>query len=703
MPTTNGDTIDSDFPVLPQRIDRLQTLNEIGRVMSATLDLPTLYETIYRQIGRVMDATQFFIALREEHDGRIKVPYLREDGTLLLDQEQPVDDSLTGRIIDGGTAVLFRTSEEYEEVVRSFGLTPSIVGEKDSESGIFVPLHTGSRSIGALTVQSPRPHAYVAEDVQMLSVLASQAAVAITNGRLYADSEQNARQMQTLLAIAQDISRSLELATVLDSILDSIREVIPFHSASMLLADKAGTQLEVIGTVGTAAERRAPETKLPSDSGVIGKVFTTGQSLIVQDVRQFEAQVGEYSSGIHANMAVPLQRGGSVIGVLEVERFDAKGFSSSELDVLTLFASQAAIAIENARLFAEQQERVNELQAIQNIVQHLTPLDDVHTIAKLISNELTHLIDYNICGVFAVDPDDQALLPIVFDGADFPLTRINLGEGLTGWVALHGTSALVPVSTADDRVAVIPGSPDRVESLISAPLIYQGRVQGVITLSKLGVAQFDHNSLRLLEIIAAQTAIAFDRARLYTELHTDAATDSLTRLYNRRYLLDRLTEERSRAHRTHHALAAIMMDIDRFKAVNDRYGHDAGDVVLIEIARLLREQVRTEDIVARYGGEEFCLLVPEMPEEEARAMAERLRARIASHELPEEAGVKHVTVSVGIAASHAADTGSEMVTRADLAMYRAKTRGGNIVSVSDSRRHPNPDVTEQSETLDEIG
>ena len=102
----------------------------------------------------------------------------------------------------------------------------------------------------------------------------------------------------------------------------------------------------------------------------------------------------------------------------------------------------------------------------------------------------------------------------------------------------------------------------------------------MITLSKLGVNQFDENSLRLLEIIAAQTAIAFDRARLYDELRTEAITDSLTKLYNRRYLLERFKEEKSRAIRNRHTLAAIMLDIDTFKRVNDRYGHDAGDVVL---------------------------------------------------------------------------------------------------------------------------
>ena len=126
-----------------------------------------------------------------------------------------------------------------------------------------------------------------------------------------------------------------------------------------------------------------------------------------------------------------------------------------------------------------------------------------------------------------------------------------------------------------------------------------------------------------------------------------------------------------------------MLDLDRFKAVNDRYGHDAGDVVLGELAQLLRSMMRAEDIVARYGGEEFCLLVPEITMQEARLLAERLRHAVAAYAFPEAAGIRHLTVSVGVAAWHPEDRGSEVVSRADAAMYRVKAAGGDGVCVID--------------------
>jgi diguanylate cyclase (GGDEF)-like protein len=125
-----------------------------------------------------------------------------------------------------------------------------------------------------------------------------------------------------------------------------------------------------------------------------------------------------------------------------------------------------------------------------------------------------------------------------------------------------------------------------------------------------------------------------------------------------------------------------MLDLDKFKGVNDRFGHDAGDAVLAAVAQVIRQVVRAEDIVARYGGEEFCVLVPEIPPGEAEQVAERLRARIARTRLPAEAGISRVTVSVGVAHRAGEDTTTELFSRADAAMYQAKRAGGNAVCIA---------------------
>lgn len=127
-----------------------------------------------------------------------------------------------------------------------------------------------------------------------------------------------------------------------------------------------------------------------------------------------------------------------------------------------------------------------------------------------------------------------------------------------------------------------------------------------------------------------------------------------------------------------------MLDIDKFKHVNDTYGHDAGDVVLQELAILVRHQVRTEDIVARWGGEEFCILLPESSIAEAEFMARRVCQALAEHRLPLAAGADRVTASLGVASSWGSDVGEELFSRADAAMYRVKAAGGNGIALADA-------------------
>jgi diguanylate cyclase (GGDEF)-like protein len=534
-------------------------------------------------------------------------------------------------------------------------------------------------------VQTLRPDAYTEDDVQTLSVIAAQAAVAIENARLYAESQRAVRQNEVLLEVARTITSSLDLPSVLDAILTGMAEVVPYYIAAILLPDRAKGHLDLVGAGGEDAEQRRRNIKIPIGQGITGKAFETGEPILLPDVHRFADYIGGRQE-VHSEMAVPLNRGDSVIGVLDVERREIDAFSSEELNLLLLFASQAAIAIENAHLFSEQRDRVFELQTIQSIVQELTALDDAQEIASLINRELRRLIDYHTCRIFLYEPRDQMLHPLLVEPAMHGV-RLRMGEGLTGWIALYNQPALVANVLEDSRASYLPGTPLRAESMIGVPLVYEGRVRGVIALTKLGPNQFDENALRLLEIVAAQTAIALDRARLYDELRTQAITDELTKLYNRRYVLERLKEERSRALRNKRSLVAMMIDIDKFKLVNDTYGHDAGDIVLQDLSTVVRAVVRAEDVVSRYGGEEFCVLLPEISLESAVQVAERLRGVIARRRLPDAAGAVRISASLGVALLTPEQDEAGLLSQADRAMYEAKRAGGNRVCAFDGRRY----------------
>ncbi|MGH2442063.1 MAG: diguanylate cyclase [Chloroflexota bacterium] len=669
------------FATVPRR-DRLETLSQISRAVSSTLDLHTLYETIYTEISRVMDATMFSIAVLDPDRDLVALPYIREDGNLLVGEQIPFGGNVTSLVIKRGSSLSFGTHHEYRAFAGNNGLPAINVGENEGEAVLFVPMHTGSRTIGTLSVESNRPDAYAEEDLETLTIIASQAAVAIENARLYARSQNSIRQMRVLLHVAQTINQSLDLQTVLQAILASMREVMPYEVAAILLPDFRNKTLDIVDSVrahGESVTGKLAEIKVPIGEGVSGKVFSTGLPIIVPDVRQFAGFVDHGIPGVLCEMAVPLQRGDSVVGVLDVGRNGTNAFLPDEVNLLSLFASQAAIAIENARLFEQQRRRVEELQTVQTVVQKLTPLHDRKEIAQVIDLELKRLIDYHACRVYLMDDQESELIPIIL--GDTETAKVLIHQGFAGWIATEGRADIIFNTLEDSRPAYIPGTPRRDESMVGAPLVYEGRVRGVITLSKLGAGQFDENSQRLLEIVAAQVAIAFDRARLYEELRHDAITDPLVKLWNRRFLIERYREERQRALRNGRPLAALMVDIDKFKLVNDTYGHLAGDIVLQELSALIRSHMRTEDLVARYGGEEFCVLLPDTTSGAALIAAERLRWAVEHYRFPITAGVTHITVSIGAALWVQTDHGEELFSRADVAMYRVKALGGNAVCI----------------------
>ncbi len=166
----------------------------------------------------------------------------------------------------------------------------------------------------------------------------------------------------------------------------------------------------------------------------------------------------------------------------------------------------------------------------------------------------------------------------------------------------------------------------------------------------------------------------------HEEIYQMTIKDGLTEIYNKRYFLEALDREMSRAQRHNRDLTVLLFDIDHFKTVNDSFGHLAGDYVLQVLARLVSTRARREEVFARYGGEEFVILLPETPKEGAMELAEQLRKRVASYTFIFEGEEIPITVSVGVATMGAeAITPTEFIKRADVAMYQAKSDGRNCV------------------------
>jgi diguanylate cyclase (GGDEF)-like protein len=214
------------------------------------------------------------------------------------------------------------------------------------------------------------------------------------------------------------------------------------------------------------------------------------------------------------------------------------------------------------------------------------------------------------------------------------------------------------------------------------PIQRSGQLMGAMELYLNAWRELNEDQADLLNGVASQAAIAIRHAQLFQAQEENALTDELTKLPNRRALAQRFLQEMQRARRHHNAIAFMMIDLDHFKHVNDTYGHLNGDAVLAELAQILMGSARESDVCARYGGEEFALILHETTESGARILAERIRSKVAAATFP--GGLK-LTISVGVAATDDAALFTQLMDRADQALYMAKQGGRNQVRVADMR------------------
>ena len=259
-------------------------------------------------------------------------------------------------------------------------------------------------------------------------------------------------------------------------------------------------------------------------------------------------------------------------------------------------------------------------------------------------------------------------------------TKLRMGEGIAGMVWETGTPIVINDAANDPRFSnrADKKAKSSTNSLIAVPLIVDGEIIGVMESINKNSGIFTHFDLYIMQFVSTQSAIAIKNADLYDM----AISDGLTKLYISKYFRERLHEEWQRSRRNKSSLAVAMLDIDRFKNINDTYGHQAGDMVLKELADLIRKNCRFIDIPCRYGGEEFSIILPETTREQAYIFLERLRKVIETSRLYYHNQPIQVTMSMGYAVVPELEPADieVFIEMADKALYHSKENGRNRTS-----------------------
>lgn len=340
------------------------------------------------------------------------------------------------------------------------------------------------------------------------------------------------------------------------------------------------------------------------------------------------------------------------------------------------------------RLRSELEYRARFTDSLQHFLERISCADPAKTYNSIITNS-KELLRSERASLMVLDEAANKLVLKAASGLTIDLSGIapvRVGEGVSGEVIDTGKAVMVTDLRTAGRKPAPSERSYKTNSFISYPIMIGGRKVGVLNITdKSGGGTYDDVDLSLLEIIGPQVALALERAEWQeraTEFQLMSITDSLTALPNRRYLEERLAEELNRSKRYDYPMSFLMIDIDDFKAYNDKNGHQAGDLALQITAHCLKGALRSADVASRYGGEEFCILLPQTGMVEAGAIADRIRQRVSTTEFPhgKSQPLGHVTISVGVSTfTKHIDTSENIIAAADRALYQAKSLGKDRV------------------------
>jgi diguanylate cyclase (GGDEF)-like protein/PAS domain S-box-containing protein len=549
---------------------------------------------------------------------------------------------------------------------------------------LFIPLRGTAGIIGCISVDDPVDQsAPTLASIEPVAHLASFAALAVEHVyKLNLLRTQNER-LHSLSRFGDQIAHLQSTKELCDAAARRVCDDMGYDYCAVWLRDGDVLVLEGVaaGKSFSHGEITARGTRGPLEGeGLSRWVVRYIEPVVVDDVSLDPRHRGSRPS-IRSMAAVPILGRKGVRGVLCVESERLAAFTQHDLAALSSLASQLSIAL--AAL--ARREAVTRIYSLGQRISASTSGD--HIVAGAL-DFLAEQFSYPLASVFLHGKDGR--LSVAGLRGPYPERGVGTGwtlpaeKGIVSWVARNRRFALVHDVSSDPRYfEALPGT----RSEIAVPLLFADQLVGVLNIESPQLSFFDDEDRVLLEVIANHLATALANLASQESLREQAIRDSLTGLFNRHYFNSIIAPELSRSDRYARPFSVMMIDIDNFRAVNNRFGHLKGDEVLQEMSRLLLDQVRTSDRLIRYGGDEFLIFMPETEESEATLVAARLREQMVH--LPRRTGVHEIPLglSIGIYTRQPREKWSleAILEEADRRLYADK-RARHVEQIDDCRR-----------------
>ena len=535
---------------LQQSEARYHLLAEIGEALSSTLDMQSLFGLIARATARVMHVGTMYIALYDEARHEIEFVFSDNLAEVVPGTRVSADTSLTGWIVRNRKPLLLRGDTIAE--ARRLGV--AVIGQP-AASWLGVPLLLGDRVLGAIAVQHYTDAATYNDSHQsLLEAVANQAAIALENARLYGEAQREKQYLQqaqqaereqrvladTLREAAAALTRTLDLDAALETLLESLHQLVPYDSASVMLLEDA-THLAARARRGFGEWKAARLTGKVWDvesAGALRQVLHSRQSLLIPDVREFPGwKESAGTAYIRSWLGVPLISGGEVIGLYSMDKAEVGFFTAEHARLAEMLADHGAVAIEHARLLRDLQASNRQLQglvtehetvrkaeheqrvlaeALRDISVMLTSSLDLGQVFEGILNHVARVVPFDASSILFIKGESVEVAYVrgfqqSIIGLQFPLKRPNLLSILE-----TGQPVVIDDTRTDDGWVETPET-SWIRSDLSAAIRVGKEIIGFLSLDSGTPYAFTAEHVERLQTFASQTAIALENARLYSE------------------------------------------------------------------------------------------------------------------------------------------------------------------------------------------
>jgi GGDEF domain-containing protein len=718
----------------PRESDALDLASGVSFAITESPDLDAMLSVVAQRVAEALDVWECNIyEYRPESDALVAAALWSPEvsardrewlGTVYPVAERP----------SYGLLLRERVVREYQADDPALGVDDvEIMGSWGELSVLSVPLVFQDAVVGALTLVEKRARRrFSPDDLRLLEILAVPAAVAVHNARtLRREAEQN-RRLQALLVASRAMNSTIRLDELLATIVRVAREALDTAEAAINTYDAVNDSVTIV-----AYDPRVPE---PGWEGHLGRTyqlidFPADRTMLlageIVEERASDPSVDArnrqwmFENGEKAFLNVPLIYEGEPMGLLVfIETETERRFTREERELAAALGEQAAAAIHHAELLERTERQNRQLGLLLESTRAISTSVELDEVLAIVARTTAEALGAEQCQIQEYDAAANTVTPVAFwqrhaerPEPDSMHKTFSLAAEPEERAFLEAKQVVQQLYSDPELArptrAIMDKYGDR--AYLNVPLVFGDQSFGVMVLVETEAERrWNDDEVALARALGEQAAVAIEHARLYRRVQDQAITDGLTGLFNHRYFYERLEQEIARARRYGTPVSLLMIDLDDFKAFNDRHGHLAGDAVLREMAKVLGSELRAKlDIAARYGGEEFAIILPNTPmvagperqmemdlagklakagdaeappapghRHGAEEVAERIRRRVAAtHFTGNDGGrLARLTVSIGVAVfPHKVSSPEDLVGNADAALYKAKRAGKDRV------------------------